>query len=118
MSEPTATQETNPGRAVGRTLLAALVAFFPLVNGVLLAVQDWLTQNTAIIPATLFTWANGILIAGLALAALVTRILAVPGVNDWLRKHLRILAPDDKTGAGTPAGTPAGTTPRDHGIQL
>lgn len=96
MSTPTTTQELNPGRAVGRTLLAALVAFFPLVNGVLLAVQDWLAQNTAIIPADLFAWANGILIAGLALVALVTRILAVPGVNDWLRAHLRVLAPDDK----------------------
>lgn len=110
MTIPPTTQELNPGRAVGRTLLAALVAFFPLVNGVLLAVQDWLTQNTEILPAALYTWANGVLIAGLALAALVTRVLAVPGVNDWLRKHLRILAPDNKTG-DTPAGTAPGTVP-------
>lgn len=96
MSAPTATQELNPARAVNRTVLAAVLAFFPLINGILLAVQDWLTQNTEIIPAELYGWVNGVLIAGLALVALVTRILAVPGVNDWLRDHLRILAPDAK----------------------
>lgn len=98
MSEhPTAsTQEANPGRAVNRTVFSAAVAFFPLVNGVLLAIQDWLTANTDIIPVELYGWVNGILLAALALVALVTRVLAVPGVNDWLRDHLAVLAPDSK----------------------
>lgn len=95
---PTATQEANPGRAVIRTVLAAVVAFFPLVNGVLLAIQDWLTANTDVVPAELGIWVNGVLVAALALVALVTRVLAVPGVNDWLRKHLSVLAPDNKQG--------------------
>lgn len=93
-----ATQEANPGRAVLRTFFAALLGFAPLLNGVLLAIQDWLNQNTDVVPAELAVWANGVLIAGLALVALVTRVLAVPGVNDWLRKHLSVLAPDDKPG--------------------
>lgn len=91
-----ATQEANPGRAVFRTIFAALLAFAPLVNGVLLAVQDWLTANTDVVPAELALVVNGVLVAGLALVALVTRVLAVPGVNDWLRKHLSVLAPDSK----------------------
>lgn len=93
-----ATQEANPGRAVTRTFFAALLAFAPLVNGVLLAVQDWVVANSDILPAELAVWVNGILVAGLALVALVTRVLAVPGVNDWLRKHLSLLAPDNSPG--------------------
>lgn len=91
---PVSTQEANPGKATVRTLFAALVAFAPLVNGVLLAMQDWLQANTDVVPAELALWVNGVLVAGLALAALVTRVLAAPGVNDWLRKHLAVLAPD------------------------
>lgn len=90
------TQEANPGRAVFRTFFAALVGFAPLVNGVLLAIQDWLNENTDIVPVEMYAWTNGILVAGLALVALVTRVLAVPGVNDWLRVHLKVLAPDSK----------------------
>ena len=96
MSTPISTQESNPAKAVNRTVFAAVLAFFPLINGVLLSIQGWLAENTAIIPAELYAWVNGILVAGLALVALVTRILAVPGVNDWLRDHLRMLAPDAK----------------------
>ena len=94
--QPLATQEANPGRAVFRTIFAAAVALFPLVNGILVAVQDWLTEYTDTIPTEVALWVNGVLVAALALLALVTRVLAVPGVNDWLRKHLAVLAPDSK----------------------
>lgn len=93
---PVSTQEANPGRATVRTFFAALLAFAPLVNGVLLAVQGWVEANTDIIPVELAVWVNGVLVAGLALVALVTRVMAAPGVNDWLRKHLAVLAPDSK----------------------
>lgn len=95
-SPATPTQVANPGRATLRTFLAALLGFAPLVNGVLLAVQDWLAQNTDVVPAELALVVNGVLVAGLALAALVTRVLAVPGVNDWLRDHMGFLAADNK----------------------
>lgn len=92
------TQVQHPAKAVNRTVLAAVVAFFPLINGILLAVQDWLVENTTIIPAELYAWVNGVLVAALALVALVTRVLAVPGVNDWLRDHLAFLAADSSPG--------------------
>lgn len=95
---PAATQETNPAKAVMRTALAAVLAFFPLANGVLLALQDWLTTNSEVLPPWLFVGVNGVLLAGLLLVALVTRILAVPGVNDWLRKYAAIFAPDNVKG--------------------
>lgn len=94
MSAPTTTQEQNPGRASLRTALAAAVAFLPLLNGALLAVQDWLTAHTDVVPGWLFVTVNGTVIAGLALTALVTRLMAVPGFNDWARKYLPFLAPD------------------------
>ena len=93
-----ATQETNPAKAVMRTILAAVIAFFPLTNGVLLAVQEWLAANSEVLPPWLLVAMNGILLAGLLLVALVTRILAVPGVNDWLRKYAKFLAPDNVKG--------------------
>ena len=93
-----ATQETNPAKAVMRTILAAVIAFFPLTNGVLLAVQEWLTANSEVLPSWLIVMVNGILLAGLLLVALVTRILAVPGVNDWLRKYAKAFAPDTTRG--------------------
>lgn len=96
--KPAATQETNPTKAVMRTLLAAVIAFFPLVNGVLLAVQDWLASNSEVLPPGLTVAVNAVLIGGLLIVALVTRILAVPGVNDWLRKYAALFAPDTKQG--------------------
>lgn len=93
---PVSTQEANPGKAVNRTVFSAAVAFFPLVNGVLLAIQGWLTDNTDVVPVEVYGWVNGVLLAALALVALVTRVLAAPGVNDWLRAHLAVLAPDSK----------------------
>lgn len=93
---PVSTQEANPGKAVNRTVFSAVLAFFPLVNGILLSIQSWLTESTDIVPAEMYGWVNGVLVACLALVALVTRVLAVPGVNDWLRDHLAVLAPDSK----------------------
>lgn len=92
----TTTQEQNPGRAVLRTLLAAAVGLFPLVNGILLALQQALEPYRAVLPEWTFLVVNGVALAAIILTAVVTRILAVPGVNDWLRKYriLELFAPD------------------------
>ncbi|MDQ0677440.1 hypothetical protein QFZ30_001482 [Arthrobacter pascens] len=45
----------------------------------------------------MFPALNGVLVATAVLTAFVTRILAIPGVNTWLREYLPILAPEDKT---------------------
>jgi type II secretory pathway component PulF len=94
---PVATQERNPRSAVLRTALAVTVAAFPLLNGVLLAVMDALRPYEVYLPGWVFLGLNGTLIAATALAAVVTRVLAVPGVNEWLRKYrvLRWFTPED-----------------------
>lgn len=89
------TQERNPRSAVARTFFAIL-ALAPLLNGVLLATVEALKPYEVYLPAWLFPALNGILVAIAALTALVTRVLAVPGVNDWLRTYLPFLAPEDK----------------------
>ena len=80
-----ATQERNPRSAVLRTVLAAVVGLFPLLNGVLLAVMGALEPYRVYLPGWVFLGLNGTLLAATALAAVVTRVLAVPGVNEWLR---------------------------------
>lgn len=94
---PASTQERNPRSAVLRTVLAVAVAAFPLLNGVLLAVIEALKPFEAYVPAWVFLGLNGILLAVTAIAAVVTRVLAVPGVNEWLRKYrlLRWFTPED-----------------------
>jgi hypothetical protein len=94
---PVSTQERNPRSAVLRTILAAAVGLFPLLNGVLLAVMGALEPYRVYLPGWVFLGLNGTLIAATALAAVVTRVLAVPGVNEWLRKYqvLRGFTPQD-----------------------
>ena len=94
---PVSTQERNPRSAVLRTVLAAVVGLFPLLNGVLLAVMDALRPYEVYLPGWVFLGLNGTLVAATALAALVTRVLAVPGVNEWLRQYkvLRWFTPQD-----------------------
>jgi len=97
VASPTSTQERNPRSAALRTALAVAVAAFPLLNGVLLAVIDALKPYEVYLPGWVFIGLNGTLIAATALAAVVTRVLAVPGVNEWLRKYriLRWFTPED-----------------------
>lgn len=93
-----ATQTTHPWRATARTAAAAIVGLFPLLNGILAVCMDWLTENAAIVPGWLYLGLNGTIIAAIALTALVTRVLAVPGVVQWTRKHLAFLSPDGEPG--------------------
>jgi hypothetical protein len=80
------TQERNPWSAVRRTVLA-VATFFPLLNGVLVAAIEALKPYEVYLPGWVFVWLNGTLLAATILAAMVTRVLAVPGVNEWLRAH-------------------------------
>ena len=95
---PTSTQERNPRSAVARTMLA-VIGFFPLLNGVLVAAIEALKPYEVHLPGWVFLGLNGALLAATILAALVTRVLAVPGVNEWLRQHriLRWFTPEDNT---------------------
>lgn len=68
------TQSRHPWRATTRTVLAALVALLPILP----TLADEL--GVAAIP-----WVGGML----GVAAAVTRVLAMPVVESWLRDHLR-----------------------------
>lgn len=94
---PVSTQERNPRSAVLRTVLAVALAAFPLLNGVLVAILEALKPFEGYVPGWVFLGLNGVLLAVTILAAIVTRVLAVPGVNEWLRKYrvLRWFTPQD-----------------------
>ncbi|WP_028265945.1 hypothetical protein [Arthrobacter sp. MA-N2] len=89
------TQERNPRSAVARTVLAAVVALFPLLNGVLAVAIEVLKPYEVQLPGWVFLWLNGALAAVTVITAGATRILAIPGVNAWLRKYAPIFAPED-----------------------
>lgn len=74
---PTATQTKYPWRATLRTVFAAGVALLSLLPVVAL------TAGIDTVPAVAQV---------LAVIAAVTRVLAIPGVDGWLRKYLPWLA--------------------------
>lgn len=75
MTEPT--QVRHPWRATARTVFAAVVTALPIVPVVVheLGVES--------VP-----WVAGALVV----IGGVTRVLAMPGVNDWLRQYVPWLA--------------------------
>ena len=75
------------GQRVLRTIVSALVALIPIVNGVAAAVIQYLnSQQDVGIPPWVFVWLNAILVGTALIMGLITRIMAVPGVNDWLTR--------------------------------
>lgn len=91
----TPTQVANPGRAVARTafayIIGALVAL-PTINLALAAVQDELLNSGLDIPAWIWAALNGAIVVGGLVMALITRLLAVPGINEWVKQHIPALA--------------------------
>lgn len=90
------TQEKNPRSAVARTVLVAVFALFPILNATLLVIMDELQPYVGQLPAWVFPALNGVLVAVTVLIGICTRVLAVPGVNAWLRRYAKWLAPEDK----------------------
>ncbi len=73
------TQVANPRRAVVRTVFAGVVAFAAILPFIINAVGI-----DSALPA----------IAGiLAVSGAITRVMALPSVNDWIAKYLPFLAP-------------------------
>lgn len=89
------TQERNPRSAVIRTVFAAVVAGFPLINGALLITNAELQAYAIHLPGWVFVTLNIGLAVTAVVTAIVTRILAIPGVNEWLRRFFPLLAPED-----------------------
>ncbi|MCW3838533.1 hypothetical protein ONA70_00255 [Micromonospora yasonensis] len=71
------TQTRHPWRAVARTIFAAVVALLSLLPA---------------IAATAGIGAVPLVAQALAVAAAVTRVLAIPGVDGFLRRYLPFLA--------------------------
>lgn len=70
-----------------RSIVGALVVLVPLVNGVAAAAIAYLTSQTDVsIPPVVFVWLNAIVAGSALVIGLVSRIMAVPGVNAWLTK--------------------------------
>ena len=70
-----------------RSIVGALVVLVPLVNGVAAAAIAYLTSQTDVsIPPVVFVWLNAIVAGTALIIGLVSRIMAVPGVNAALTK--------------------------------
>jgi hypothetical protein len=98
MAEAISTQEQNPRSATIRTTAVAIVTLFPLLNLALAGALEALEPYRVYVPDFVFIWLNGALIVVTIIIAVVQRVMAVPGLNDWFRMHFRLLAPEDKPG--------------------
>src|SRR5690349_13583184 len=77
------TQVKRPWRATARTVFQGVVGAAAMAGPVYGAA----THHD---PAAATGWAA----TGLAISAGVTRVMALPGVNEWLARFLPFLAPD------------------------
>lgn len=92
----TATQSAHPGRATFRTFISqavpavvGLLVLLPLLAPVLLS---WAQESAEVVPAEVTAWVAGFAAYVAAASSLITRALAVPGVETWLRQHIPWLA--------------------------
>jgi hypothetical protein len=93
------TQEANPTRAANRTALQALTAALLVVVGALPLILEFAVEDLeGVLSAELYAWLVGAAALTAALARLWARIMAVPGVNAWLRQSAPWLAPGDPRG--------------------
>ena len=96
--KPLATQEAHPNKASVRTfvqtVVAAAVIIIPIVPVVVNIILDEFGKAGVEPPGWLFAALSGIAVAAGLIAAIVARIMAIPGVNGVLQKIG--LAPEPK----------------------
>lgn len=88
------TQEQNPKKAVSRTTFVVILAAFPILNATLLVIQAELSPYMEALPGWVFAILNGGIAVTAVLSAILTKVMALPGVNDFLRRSFPALAPD------------------------
>lgn len=94
------TQEANPGSAVGRTAVQVGLPSFALLGLVIPEIVDaTLERFGASMPEEIRGWLLAAAAVTTGVSAIVARVMAIPGVNDWLREHAPALAPENKTAA-------------------
>ena len=82
-----ATAPWYPVQRALRSIVGALVVLVPLANGVAAAAVAYLTSQTDVtIPPLVFVWLNAIVAGTALIIGLVSRIMAVPGVNAFLQR--------------------------------
>lgn len=75
------------GKRVARTIVQALVTLVPILNGLALAASAYLNEQAdVVVPGWVFLVLNGVIAITALVMGLVARLMAVPGVNDWLVK--------------------------------
>lgn len=96
-SIPKSTQEASQGRAAARTGIQAFIAAAVGLVVILPTVIDTFVPEVAdILPAGWAAWLLGASAAIAAVSAAVAKVMAIPGFNNWLRRHrlLQWLAPN------------------------
>lgn len=88
------TQEQNPKKAVSRTTFVVILAAFPVLNATLLVIQAELSPYVEHLPGWIFAILNIGIVATAVVSAIFTKVMALPGVNDFLRQFFPALAPD------------------------
>lgn len=87
---PLSTQEEHPNKASVRTflqtLIATLVLVVPFVPMLVNIVLEEFGKAGVEPPGWLYAALTGASVACALVAAIITRIMAIPGVNDWLKK--------------------------------
>ncbi|MDF2918136.1 MAG: hypothetical protein K0S70_2353 [Microbacterium sp.] len=94
-----------------RTAIAVVVSGLSTISAGILALAlvapDVLAELAKILPASWIAWATGALASLVAIASVVTRIMAIPKVNGWLTKIGLGSVPKSKVVATEGAGDDA-----------
>lgn len=96
------TQEKNPRSAVIRTVVVAALTLFPILNITLGIIVEEMRPYGDVVPGWVFGILNGGIVITTVALAILTRIMAIPGVNDFFRSHFKPLAPEDSKTATDP----------------
>jgi hypothetical protein len=90
----TPSQIANPTRATVRTIIQALIGLIPTVNIAAATIIQYLNEQTNLeIPGTVFVVLNGVVVVTAFLIGLSARLMAIPGVAEWIKANLPWLAP-------------------------
>lgn len=84
---------------ISKTMLTAILALFPLLNLVLLAVLETVKDYELHLPDSMFIGLNAALVLLTAIIALLNRILTVPGLVEWMEKY-GLISQEKNTGSG------------------
>ena len=89
------TQEQNPRSTIVRSVFVALVALLPTMNITLAIIVQELRPYGEAVPGWVFGILNGGIVATAVVISIGTKIMAIPGFNEWLRANVPWLSPED-----------------------